>query len=132
MYLINVWDKFFESMIITNKEGNLINLNRSAKRLFNINLKNLYNTSIFELFPDKLNTFFNQEVETTGVSLPFGTKELLLTITPMDNHFLLIFKNMTTKFHYQNQMDELKEKIVAYDSLLDKLDEGICVVNDEE
>src|SRR5699024_6439346 len=80
----------------------------------------------------KLNTFFNQEVETTGVSLPFGTKELLLTITPMDNHFLLIFKNMTTKFHYQNQMDELKEKIVAYDSLLDKLDEGICVVNDEE
>lgn len=95
--LHQVWDNFFESMIVTNQEGEIIQVNNAAKRLFSLNTSKYNNTSIFELFPYDLKDYFSLEDKSTGISLSFGTNDLLLTITPLQTHFLLVFKNMTKK-----------------------------------
>ena len=129
--LNKVWNNFFESMIITDKNGDVLQMNRSAMRLFSLNLSNLYNTSIYELLPIELEKYFTPEKETTGISVSFGTEELLLTITPVQDYFLLIFKNVTKKQRIKYELDSLQERLQTYDTILDKLEEGICVIDED-
>ncbi len=130
--LHQVWDNFFESMILTNQEGEIIQVNNAAKRLFSLNTSKYNNTSIFELFPYDLKDYFSLEDKSTGISLSFGTNDLLLTITPLQTHFLLVFKNMTKKQKIKYDLENMKEQMKVYDAILDKLDEGICVINEDK
>lgn len=130
--LHQVWDNFFESMIVTNQEGEIIQVNNAAKRLFSLNTSKYNNTSIFELFPYDLKDYFSLEDKSTGISLSFGTNDLLLTITPLQTHFLLVFKNMTKKQKIKYDLENMKEQMKVYDAILDKLDEGICVINEDK
>lgn len=130
--LTQVWDVFFESMILTNKEGDIIKVNNAAKRLFALNTSRYKNTSVFELFPNKLNKYFALPDKSTGISLSYGTNELLLTITPIHDLYLLIFKNMTNKQKIKYELEDLKEQVTLYDAILDYLDEGVCLVNEDK
>lgn len=129
--LANVWNNFSEGMIIADNNGDVLQMNRAAMRLFSLNLSNLYNTSIYELIPVELEKKFTSKQKTTGISVTFGTEELLLTITPLDSCFLLIFKNMTKKQQIKYERNLLQEKLQTFDKILDHLEEGVCVVDNE-
>ncbi|GAB3790729.1 sigma 54-interacting transcriptional regulator [Virgibacillus kimchii] len=132
IYLEDIWNNLFECLIITDSNGDILHSNRPAMRLFSLNATSDYHTSIFELIPPNLETYFTKGKEITGISIDFGTKELLLTIKPQKNVFLLIFKDMTTIQRDKYELDSLKEKITTFDILLDQLNEGICVINTDQ
>ncbi|MGM8364482.1 sigma-54 interaction domain-containing protein [Virgibacillus sp. W0181] len=106
-------------------------MNRSAMRLFSLNSSNLYNTSIYELMPDELEKYFTPGKETTGISVSFGTEELLLSISSVEDYFLLIFNNVTKKQRIKYKLDLLHERLRTYDTILDRLEEGICVIDED-
>lgn len=130
--LNQVWNAFFEAMVLTNKKGKIVRVNNAAKRLFSLNTSKYNNISVFEFFPHDLEEYFSLQDRTTGISLLYGTNELLLTITPIDTYFLLVFKNMTKKQKIKYELEEIKEQLKMYDSVLDKLDEGVCVINEDK
>lgn len=131
--LEKVWDIFFESMIVINRKGKLLGINRAAKRQFSLSTTDQYNTSIFELIPNGIDNYFELDTVSTGISITFGTEELLLTIAPIhkNNTFLLLFKNMTSSLRSKEEISKLKESIRIYSSILDKLDEGVCVIDND-
>ncbi|MFA1820171.1 sigma-54 interaction domain-containing protein [Virgibacillus oceani] len=132
IYLKDVWNNLFECIIITDAKGEILQLNRPAMRLFSLNDFNFYQTSVFELIPPNLKKYFNGAKESTGIPVDFGTEELLLTIKPEKGVFLLIFKNMTKIHRGKYKLDSLKEKMTTFDMLLDQLEVGICVINEEQ
>lgn len=129
--LEKVWNVCFESMLIVNHEGQIKRANRSALRLFELSSKNLGETSIFELIPLDYQKFLKTNKETTGISLSFGTKELMMNVVPFKDHSLLIIKDITQQQLLKYELRQATEQKFLYDSILDMLEEGICAINME-
>ncbi|MBD8005567.1 sigma 54-interacting transcriptional regulator [Bacillus norwichensis] len=129
--LENVWNVCFESILIINHEGQIKKANRSALRLFELSSKTLGETSVFELIPLEYQKFLMTTDEMTGISLSFGTKELLMNVLPFNDHFLLIIKDITQQQLLKYKLQQATEQKFLYDSILDMLEEGVCAINME-
>ncbi len=129
--LESIWNSCFESMLIVNEQGRLIKANRTALRLFGLSSNTVGETSIFELMPLENKKFLLSPRENTGISLSFGTKELVMNIVPLDLHFLLIIKDITQQQLLKYELQQANEQKFLYDSILDMLEEGVCAINME-
>lgn len=126
-----IWNASFESMLVVNEEGQLLKANRPALRLFGLSTNNLGDTSLFELIPLEYRKFLISKQEMTGISLSFGTKELMMNVVPYNLHFLLIIKDITQQQHLKYELQQANEQKFLYDSILDMLEEGVCAINME-
>lgn len=130
--LQSVWNSFYESMILVDKAGRIVSANNAAKHLFSLNTTKYENTSIFEFIPEAYQQYFSLQNKTTGLALSFGTKDLLMTIYPLQQCVLLIFNNVTEKQQLKYEYEKLKEQLHAFEAILDKLDVGICFIDTEK
>jgi len=127
-----VWNHSFESMILIDYEGNILNMNRPAMRLFSLYPTTFKQVSIFEIIPkEELEKYLFSKKEITGIQISFGTEELLMNLVPIESKVLLIIKNMTPLYQLKQKLKTLNETKVIFDKILDKLEEGICGINSE-
>ncbi|MFC7392855.1 sigma 54-interacting transcriptional regulator [Scopulibacillus cellulosilyticus] len=131
--LQQIWNTVFDGMILINSDGAILEINRSAMRLFSLSANHAENTSIFELIPIEFKKYFthNNNEHKTGIPLSFGTEEFILSITPVCNNFLLIIKSMTKLQQLKFELHKMKESKYLFDLILDKLDEGVCAIDSE-
>ncbi|MBO8162165.1 MAG: sigma 54-interacting transcriptional regulator [Brevibacillus sp.] len=135
--LQEVWHSCFDSMILTDIQGEVLSLNRSARRLFSSDPGKLLGSSIFELIPsEELKKCCQTRTSKTGIALSLGTQQLIANILPVkiseDCVFLLlILKNITQIQLLHQQLQQMNEINHLYDTMLDQLDEGICVIDQQ-
>lgn len=129
--LRQVWNVFFDSMILTNADGDLLHMNRSARRLFSLHSENMHDTSVFELLPIELEKYLVPQKETSGISLSFGTEELILNVAPVNHHFLLIFKNIAQEQRLKYELKVQHDTMHIYELVLNELNEGVSVINQD-
>lgn len=128
--LCDIWNNLFESVVITDRNGGILKFNNNARRLFSLKSDSINNTSIFELLPGLKNTF-NKRDTSLGVPISYGVKDLLVTMIPLNKYVVLTFENKTNKEKIKYSLDQLKEKVDTYEYVLDKLDEGVCIINND-
>lgn len=131
--LQDVWNHCFDGMVLMDCSGTILSINRSAMRLFEASLSSLIGCSIFEILPDAdLRSSFDTKKNKTGVPLYLGTSKLVANLIfshiPPD-YALLTFKNITAQHQYQQQVFQLNNLKQMVDTLLDQLEEGVCVID---
>lgn len=129
--LENIWNACYESMLIIERNGQLVNANRSAMRLFTLASGNIQSTSFFELAPFELQKLFSTFEKRTGISFLYGTKELLMNIVPIEHLFLVIIKDITYQQQLKYELQQANEQKLLFHSILDMLEEGVCVITIE-
>ncbi len=132
--LQKVWNASFDSMILTDELGIIHSLNRPAIRLFSTSPDHLIGLSVFELIPsEEFKKSFQSKRDKTGISLSLGTQQLIANISVVHDagatYYLLNLKNNTQFQQYQQQLQLMNESKQLYESLLDHLEEGICVID---
>ncbi len=133
--LEQVWNACFESMVITDDKGEVLDLNRSAMRLFSLSPANLDGISIFEVIADEsLQKYLKPDKEMTGIPVYLGTQELVVNILPLKRkdsqfHYLFLVNNVTQQQQLKYQLQAMNETKLLYDAVLDELEEGVCVIN---
>ncbi|MET3288442.1 UNVERIFIED_CONTAM: arginine utilization regulatory protein [Brevibacillus sp. OAP136] len=135
--LRKVWNACFESMAITNERGDVLDMNRSAMRLFSLSSVFAAPISIFELIADmSLQKYFKPDKEATGIPVSFGTQELVANVLPTHTqsgslYYLIILKNITQQQKLKYQLQDLHDTKLLYDAVLDEVDQGLSVINHE-
>jgi arginine utilization regulatory protein len=135
--LKEVWNACFENMVIVDQEGSVLDLNRSAIRLFSLGPSDFAGISLYELLGDKsFGKYLKADQETTGISVCIGTQELIANVVPLSRNleqsrYLIILKNMTQQQQLKYQLQAMNETKLIFDAVLDELEEGVCVVNTE-
>lgn len=135
--LNDVWNACFENMVIVDQDGSVLDLNRSAMRLFSLGPGDFAGVSLCELLGDKsFGRYLKADKETTGISVCIGTQELIANVVPLSRNleqtrYLIILKNMTQQQQLKYQLQAMNETKLLYDAVLDELEEGVCVVNTE-
>lgn len=135
--LHQAWNSNFDCMVITNLDGEILALNRSATRLFSASPNNLIGASIFELIPSpEFKKDFQTKKDKTGILISLGTQQLIANLTIIQQNsdttkYLLILKNITQIQQLQHQLQQMNEIRQLYDSILDQLEEGICAIDEQ-
>ncbi|MEH7505235.1 sigma 54-interacting transcriptional regulator [Neobacillus drentensis] len=133
--LLEVWNYSFDCMIVVNEEGNILSLNRPAARLFLGSPSNLMGASIYELIPSEEFKKSLQKTGKTGVPISLGTKQLVGNITYFENsnfsgYYFLFLKDLSQTQQLTSQIQDLNKTKQLFDTILDKLEEGICVIDE--
>ena len=128
--LHDIWNDLFESVVLTDLNGNILQVNNNAKRLFFLNSDSIENISIFELLPQLRDSYVKRD-SCYGVPLSYGVKDLLATLIPFKEYVILTFENKTNKEKIKYNLDKLKEKLKVYEFVINRLDEGICVIDSD-
>jgi arginine utilization regulatory protein len=132
-----VWNANFDCMVLTNSEGEILSLNRTAARLFSSSPNRLIGVSIFELIPSQeFKKIFLTCKDNTGISISLGTQQLIANLTvirqsPEAPVYLLTIKNITDAQQLQHQLQQMNIIRQLYDTILDYLEEGICVIDQQ-
>lgn len=127
----------FDCLILTNQSGEILSLNRPAIRLFQASMRQVIGTSIFELIPShQLKMNFFSVADKTGIPISLGTQQLVCNISGvlLDSSmhgYLLSLKNITQLQLLQHQLHQMNETKHLYSSILDHLEEGICVIDQQ-
>jgi arginine utilization regulatory protein len=132
--LTDVWNHSFDYVIVVSEEGTILSLNRPAARLFLGSPSTLIGSSIYEVIPTEDFKKNLQKKGITGVSISLGTKQLLgnvLFLEPTDSaaKYILFFKDISQVQQLNTQIQELNKTKQLFDSILDMLEEGICVID---
>ncbi|MBP0723947.1 sigma 54-interacting transcriptional regulator [Bacillus sp. RG28] len=132
--LADVWNHSFDCVIVVNEEGTIISLNRTAARLFLGSPSTLVGSSIYEVIPTEDFKKNLQKKGITGISISIGTKQLVgnvLFLEPPDSaaKHVLFFKDISHVQQLNAQIQELNKTKQLFDSILDMLEEGICVID---
>ncbi|MEC5423237.1 sigma 54-interacting transcriptional regulator [Virgibacillus sp. C22-A2] len=129
--LKEMWNMLFEGIVLADQDGYLLDMNRTAKRIFSISTSSMEGTSIFELLPESLKKRAIPQKETTGINLTFGTEELLLNIKPVEGNFLYIFKNISQEHLFKLEIKEKRKELNSFHQIIDQLSEGICAIDQD-
>ncbi|MFY0545639.1 sigma-54 interaction domain-containing protein [Brevibacillus sp. H7] len=132
LLLQNVWNTFFDCLLLVNEEGSILDLNRPAARLFSGSPHTLIGSSVFELIPsEEFKKSLQNRKGKTGVPISLGTQQLVGNISFLEESgcYLLALKNITQTQQLQHQIQELHEVMQRFDLILDQLDEGVCVID---
>jgi len=132
--LTDVWNHSFDCVIVVNEEGTILSLNRTAARLFLGSPSTLVGSSIYEIIPTEDFKKNLQKKGITGISISIGTKQLVgnvLFVEPPDSaaKYVLFFKDISHAQQLNAQIQELNKTKQLFDSILDMLEEGICVID---
>ena len=132
--LTDVWNHSFDCVIVVNEEGTILSLNRTAARLFLGSSSTLVGSSIYEVIPTEDFKKNLQKKGITGISISIGTKQLvgnILFLEPPDSSakYVLVFKDISHVQQLNAQIQELNKTKQLFDSILDMLEEGICVID---
>ncbi|MDQ6600557.1 PAS domain S-box protein [Bacillus salipaludis] len=130
---LDVWNHSFESIILFNEQGTILSLNRPAARLFSESPSTLNGASIYELIPSEDFKKCLQKKGKTGVSILLGTKQLVANISFFENNelYLLFLKDISQVQLLQHQIQELKKTKQLFNLILDQLEEGISVIDEQ-
>ncbi|WP_026574182.1 sigma-54-dependent Fis family transcriptional regulator [Bacillus sp. UNC438CL73TsuS30] len=130
---LDVWNHSFESIILFNEQGTILSLNRPAARLFSESPSTLIGASIYELIPSEDFKKCLQKKGKTGVSILLGTKQLVANISFFENNelYLLFLKDISQVQLLQHQIQELKKTKQLFNLILDQLEEGISVIDEQ-
>lgn len=126
-----VWNHSFDSMIMTDADGKILALNRTAARLLLGSPSTLVGASIYELIPsDDLRSSFQRKT-LTGISISLGTKQLIGNISFYESGIYFLFmKDISQSQQLQQQIHKMNKIRQLFDIILDQIDEGICVIDE--
>jgi arginine utilization regulatory protein len=135
--LQQVWNSNFDCMVLTDSEGEILSLNRTAARLFSSSPSRLIGVSIFELIPSQeFKKVFQTRQDKTGISISLGTQQLIANLTVIRSSsdypgYLITIKNITDTQQLQQQLQQMNMIRQLYDTILDYLEEGICAIDQQ-
>ncbi len=135
--LTEVWNTSFDGMVLLNEFGEIKSLNRSASRLFSSSPSSLVGISIFEVIPsEEFQKAFQSGKDQTGLSISLGTQHFISNLTSLPagrglEGYLLTLKNITHIQQLQQQLQQMNETRQLYDIILDHIEEGICMVDQQ-
>ncbi|WP_083402389.1 sigma 54-interacting transcriptional regulator [Bacillus sp. MUM 116] len=131
--IVDTWNFSFECIILFNEAGTIFSLNRPAARLFSESPSALMGASIHELIPSEDFKKCLQRKGKTGVSILLGTKQLVANLSFFENNetYLLFLKDISQIQQLQHQIQELKKTKQLFNLILDQLEEGITVTNEQ-
>jgi arginine utilization regulatory protein len=133
--LTEVWNTSFEGIVLLSEFGEIQSLNRIASRLLSSSPSSLVGVSLFEVMPsNEFRKAFQSGKDQTGLSISLGTQHFVANLTSLPagyglEGYLLTLKNMTQIQQLQQQLQQMNEMKQLYDTILDHLEEGICVVD---
>ena len=126
IYLSDIWNVLFEGCIITDKQGYILGMNRTAKRIFSIS-SDMEGVSIDELLPQDLQ--IRNQKKITQVRYSFGTEELLMNYKPLEQADLYIFKRINELENLKQEVKRKKHELNNFYFIADLLEEGICAID---
>jgi len=135
--LHEVWNSSFDSMVLTDQQGEILSLNRSATRLFSASPSSLIGVSIYEFIPSEdFKKSFQPGKDKTGIPISLGTQQLIANISSIQFnlhtvYYLLTLKNITQIQQLQLQLQQMNEIRQLYDSILDHLKEGVSAIDQQ-
>ena len=135
LLLKHVWNSFFDSHLILNENGIILDLNRSAARLFSMSPQTIVGSSIFELIPSEaLKKSLRNGKSQTGIPLSLGTQQFVANLSCLEQEgsgcYVAVLKNITQIQQLQHQIQELNGIIQRFDLILDQLEEGVAVIDE--
>ncbi|MEK4027592.1 sigma 54-interacting transcriptional regulator [Pseudobacillus sp. FSL P4-0506] len=133
--LTDFWSSAFEGIILTDETGRILSLNRIARGFFaETATDDLIGSSVTDfIFSSDLEKCFINKQNMRNVSLSIGTNQLLANVRFMDDDStLLVMKNVTQLHQLTFQLNQLKKQFRLFDTILDHIDEGICVIDNEK
>ncbi|HEY9576228.1 MAG TPA: sigma 54-interacting transcriptional regulator, partial [Pseudobacillus sp.] len=84
-------------------------------------------------FSSDLEKCFANKQNMRNISLSIGTNQLLANVRFMDHgSALLVMKNVTQLHQLTFQLNQMKKQFRLFDTILDHIDEGICVIDNEK
>lgn len=135
LLLKHVWNTFFDSLLLLNQNGIILDLNRSAARLFSMSPQTIIGSSVFELISsEELKKSLSSGKSQTGIPVSLGPQQLVANLSRLDQEgsccYLAVLKNITQIQQLQHQIQELNGIIQRFDLILDQLEEGVTVIDE--
>jgi len=132
LLLHQVWNACFDCMLLVGPDGQILQLNRAAARLFSASPPSLIGTAIDDWMTDgDWRRWLSGRKGMTGISFSAGPHHLVGNVLYLeeDGHYLLVWKNITQTRQLHDQLQEMHIVSQRFAQILDQLEEGICVVD---
>lgn len=133
--LTDFWSNAFEGIIETDREGRILSLNRIARGFFAETASDdLIGSFVTDfIFSSDLEKCFTNEQNMRNIPLSIGTNQLLANVRFMEQEsVLLVMKNVTQLHQLTFQLNQLKKQFRLFDTILDHIEEGICVIDNDK
>jgi len=129
-----VWNSFFDCLLLCREDGIILDLNRPAARLLTQSPHTFIGSDLLQLIPsDEMAKCLQNRKSLTGISVSLGTRQFVGNVLYLEETacFLLVLKNITQIQELQHKIQECNDIRQRFDLILDHLEEGTCVVDQQ-
>ena len=133
----NIFKHIANGLVVINEKHDIIMFNHEAERIFGVSASAVIGRKILEVLP---NSRMSKVVETLNPEIAYTNRIGNFTVVSNTTPIIIdqvckgaisIFEDITKLVHISWELNEIKELKEKYQSILETVQDGICVVNQD-